>query len=37
MEDRPSPNQKEIDICDDLIKYCNKLKAQAGLMAPSSE
>lgn len=37
MEARPSPHQKEIDTCDDLIRYCNKLKSQAGLMAPTSE
>lgn len=34
---RPNPHTKEIETCRDLIKYCNKLKAQAGLTAPTSE
>ena len=37
IESRPNPHQKEISTCDDLIRYCNKLKAQAGLVPPTSE
>ena len=29
--DRPNPYQKEIDICEHLIAYCNKLKVITGL------
>jgi len=27
IENRENPKQKEIETCDDLIKYCNKLRA----------
>ena len=37
IESRPNPHQKEIETCEDLIKYCNKLKVKAGLMPPTSE
>lgn len=37
IEARENPHKKEIETCDDLIKYCNKLKAQAGLVPPTSE
>lgn len=32
IEDRANPNDKEIDTCVQLVKYCNKLKGQAGLL-----
>jgi hypothetical protein len=31
MIDRPSPYQREIETCDHLIAYCNRLKIQFGL------
>ena len=34
---RPNPHTKEIETCRDLIKYCHKLKVQAGLVPPTSE
>lgn len=34
---RPNPYQKEIDTCDHLITYCQKLKVQQGLVQPTSE
>lgn len=30
--DRPNPYQKEIDTCEHLIGYCNKLKVQTGMV-----
>jgi hypothetical protein len=32
MIDRPNPYNKEIDTCDHLIAYCNRLKIQHGLV-----
>ena len=37
LENRANPYDKEIETCDQLIKYCNKLKGQAGLLPESSE
>ena len=37
IENRQNPKQREVDTCDSLIVYCNKLKAQQGLAQPSSE
>mgnify|MGYP001485130041 CR=1 FL=1 len=37
IESRDNPKAKEIETCDNLIKYCNKLKIQLGLVEPSSE
>lgn len=37
IENRENPNGKEIETCDHLIKYCNKLKAQKGLVPETSE
>jgi hypothetical protein len=34
---RPNPFLREIETCDDLVAYCNKLKVQFGLMEQSSE
>lgn len=34
---RPNPYQKEIDTCGDLVTYCQKLKAQHGLVPATSE
>lgn len=31
MQDRPNPYEKEIETCDHLIAYMNRLKAQLGL------
>lgn len=36
--DRPNPFQKEIETCEHLIAYCNKLKVLSGLVpAPADE
>jgi hypothetical protein len=32
MSDRPNPYIKEIETCDHLIAYCNRLKVQHGLV-----
>ena len=37
IENRVNPHLKEIETCEHLLQYCNKLKAQCGLNAPSSE
>ena len=37
LDARPNPYTKEIETCQDLIKYCQKLKQQAGLVPPTSE
>jgi len=38
LADRSNPYEKEIDICEHLIAYCNKLKARAGILeAPAEE
>jgi hypothetical protein len=38
LKDRPNPYEKEIDTCDHLIAFCNRLKIQHGLAeAPSSD
>ena len=37
LENRPNPYQKEIDTCGDLVIYCQKLKAQHGLVPQTSE
>lgn len=34
---RANPNTKEIEICEELIKYCQRRKAEAGLVPPTSE
>lgn len=34
---RPNPNSKEIETCAELIKYCQRRKADAGLVPPTSE
>jgi len=34
---RPNPNTKEIETCEELIKYCQRRKAEAGLVPPTSE
>lgn len=31
-ENAENPNEKLIETCDHLIKYCHKLKVQAGLV-----
>jgi hypothetical protein len=35
--DRPNPYQKEIDTCERLIAYCEKLKVQYGLAQATDE
>jgi len=37
MIDRANPFQKEIDTCEHLIAYCNKLKIIHGLVNPAHE
>ena len=37
IEARPNPFLRELDFCDDLIAYCNKLKVLKGLAEPSTE
>ena len=37
LEDRPNPYQKEIDTCEHLIAFCNKLKVQYGTADTTSE
>lgn len=37
IDNRQNPKLKEIETCDSLIVFCNKLKAQQGLVAPSNE
>ena len=37
IESRQNPRLKEIETCESLIVFCNKLKAQQGLVAPSNE
>ena len=37
IENRQNPKLKEIETCEQLIVFCNKLKAKQGLMAPSNE
>ena len=32
-----NPNEKQVETCDHLIKYCNKLKKDSGLAPASSE
>ena len=32
-----NPKAREIETCDNLIGYCNKMKVQLGLAAPTSE
>jgi chromatin segregation and condensation protein Rec8/ScpA/Scc1 (kleisin family) len=32
MIDRPNPYEKEIDTCDHLVAYMNKLRSQFGLV-----
>lgn len=32
-----NPKAREMDICENLIGYCNKMKIQLGLAAPNSE
>ena len=35
--DRPNPYEKEIETCDHLIAYMNKLKVVTGLMQPEAD
>lgn len=35
--DRPNPYEKEIETCDHLIAYLNKLKVLTGLMQPEAD
>uniref|UniRef100_A0A7S3CIP3 Uncharacterized protein n=1 Tax=Strombidium rassoulzadegani TaxID=1082188 RepID=A0A7S3CIP3_9SPIT len=37
IQSRPNPYTKEIETCDSLIAYCNKLKVQKGMIEPSQE
>jgi len=37
LKDRSNPYQKEVDTCDHLIAYCNKLKVVHGLINPAHE
>lgn len=37
LENRPNPYLKEIDTCEHLIQYCNRLKVQFGLAQPTTE
>lgn len=37
LENRANPYSKEIDTCEHLINYCNTVKRQQGLMAPTNE
>lgn len=32
-----NPKAKEIEVCENLIGYCNKMKMQLGLAEPTSE
>jgi chromosome segregation ATPase len=35
--DRPNPYEKEIETCDHLIAYMNKLKVLTGLVQPEAD
>lgn len=35
--DRPNPYEREIETCDHLIAYMNKLKVLTGLMQPEAD
>ena len=37
LNDMSNPNLKEIDTCEHLILYCQKLKVQQGMVPPTSE
>lgn len=37
IKNRPNPYQKEIDTCDHLVLYCQRLRAQHGLVPATSE
>lgn len=37
IENRQNPKLKEIETCEGLIVFCNKLKQQQGLVAPTNE
>jgi hypothetical protein len=37
LKDRSNPYQKEVDTCDHLIAFCNKLKVIHGLINPAHE
>lgn len=37
LDSRMNPNTKEIETCEHLIQYCNRLKVQQGLVPPSNE
>lgn len=37
IENRQNPKLKEIETCEGLIVFCNKLKQRQGLVPPSSE
>lgn len=37
IQNKPNTKAKEIEACDELIAYCNKLKANFGLVPQSSE
>lgn len=35
--DRPNPYHREIETCEHLIGYCNRLKVISGLAQPAPE
>jgi len=37
IEDRSNPYIKEIETCEHLMAYCNKLRSQFGLVGPTNE
>lgn len=37
LENRPNPNLREVETCDQLIQYCIRLKGQYGLIPPTEE
>lgn len=37
LQNRPNPYFKEIETCEQLVQYCQKLKVQHGLVPASSE
>ena len=37
IENRQNPKLREIETCESLIVFCNKLKVKQGLVPPSSE
>jgi hypothetical protein len=37
LENRPNPNLREVETCEQLIQYCNRLKGQYGLIPPTAD